>query len=72
MQPKAKATFALCDNCNLSFFEKTAAKKIELLNFKSKFQNQFSSCDKSNNEKKEPQPYTLTQEKNHLRICKTF
>ena len=22
MQPKAKATFALCDNCNLSFFEK--------------------------------------------------
>ena len=22
MQPKAKATFALYDNCNLSFFEK--------------------------------------------------
>ena len=36
------------------FFEKTATKKVELLNFNSKFQNEFSSCDKSNNEKKEP------------------
>ena len=38
----------------LPFFEKTEPKKIELLNFKSKFQNHFSSCDKSNYEKKEP------------------
>ena len=54
------------------FFEKSNQKINELFNFNFKFQNEFLSGDKSDNEKKEPQPYTLTQEKNHLHICYTF